>query len=60
MRCPSSRRLFQLLSKGFKTRPYRCTDGTVYSVVEGTGTTKDTFVVPSWVPLQIGLQSRAA
>ena len=54
----------QLLPKGFKTQPYRCTDGTVFSVVEGTGSAliggqafdfepRDTFVVPSWVPLQI-------
>src|SRR5512141_1962110 len=28
----------QLVPKGFATRPYRSTDGTVYSVVEGHGT----------------------
>ena len=51
----------QLLPKGFKTQPYRCTDGTIFSVVEGTGTAvpsarerfefepRDTFVVPSWI-----------
>src|SRR5262249_15123722 len=49
----------QLLPKGFTTRPYRSTDGTVYSVVEGTGSVtignqkfdfgpRDHFVVPSW------------
>jgi gentisate 1,2-dioxygenase len=52
----------QLLPKGFRSAPYRSTDGTVYSVVEGTGTAvigneryefepRDTFVVPSWMPL---------
>ncbi|MGE0658835.1 MAG: cupin domain-containing protein, partial [Reyranellaceae bacterium] len=49
----------QLLPKGFKTAPYRSTDGTVFSVVEGTGKTRigdrefawgkrDIFVAPSW------------
>ncbi|WP_163576161.1 gentisate 1,2-dioxygenase [Halomonas faecis] len=52
----------QLLPKGFKTAGYRCTDATVFSVVEGTGRTtigdttfawkpKDIFVVPSWSPV---------
>jgi gentisate 1,2-dioxygenase len=54
----------QLVPKGFETRPYRSTDGTVYSVVEGRGTAtigeerfafgpRDHFVVPSWHPLSI-------
>lgn len=49
----------QLLPAGFSGEPYRATDGTVYSVVEGEGKTivgdktlhwrpKDIFVVPSW------------
>jgi gentisate 1,2-dioxygenase len=49
----------QLLPKGFETAPYRCTDATVFSVVEGSGHTvvgdsvlnwqaRDTFVVPGW------------
>jgi len=49
----------RLLPKGFATRAYRATDGTVFSVVEGSGRTeldgetlawkkRDTFVVPSW------------
>lgn len=49
----------QLLPKGFETAPYRSTDGTVFSVVEGEGETRigdvtvrwrprDHFVVPSW------------
>ncbi|MDP1838708.1 MAG: gentisate 1,2-dioxygenase, partial [Reyranella sp.] len=53
----------QLLPKGFETAPYRSTDGTVFSVVEGTGETKvgdkvmrwkkrDHFVVPSWAKVE--------
>ena len=49
----------QLLPAGFRGNPYRSTDGTIYSVVEGRGRShvagklleweeKDTFVVPSW------------
>ena len=49
----------QLLPKGFKTEPYRATDATVVTVVEGTGSVqigdtrydlkpRDTFVIPSW------------
>lgn len=49
----------QLLPKGFETAPYRSTDATVFSVVEGTGESviggetfhwgpRDVFVVPSW------------
>jgi gentisate 1,2-dioxygenase len=49
----------QLLPKGFSTEVYRSTAGTVYSVIEGSGTVdvgaarfhlepKDHFVVPSW------------
>src|SRR5687768_10841475 len=59
---PTIAAFIQLLPKGFKTQPYRCTDGTVYSVVEGEGSVtigaekfsfepRDTFVVPSWYPL---------
>jgi gentisate 1,2-dioxygenase len=54
----------QLVPGGFKSEPYRSTDGMVYSVVEGTGTARigaerfefeprDTFVVPSWYPLTL-------
>lgn len=50
----------QLLPKGFATSPYRSTDGTVFSVVEGGGETRigeqvvrwkkrDHFIVPSWM-----------
>ena len=49
----------QLLPKGFESAPYRSTDGTVFSVVEGKGRTRigdrefswgkrDIFVAPSW------------
>ena len=32
---PTIAAFLQLLPKGFKSQPYRCTDGTIYSVVEG-------------------------
>jgi gentisate 1,2-dioxygenase len=48
-----------LLPKGFKGEPYRSTDGTIFAVAEGKGTTtidgkpfewsvNDVFVVPPW------------
>jgi len=48
-----------LLPKGFKGEPYRSTDGTIFAVAEGQGTTivdgksiewgvNDVFVVPPW------------
>jgi gentisate 1,2-dioxygenase len=54
----------QLLPAGFETRPYRCTDGTVYVCLEGAGEAQigkhiyafaenDVFVVPSWQPLRL-------
>lgn len=57
---PTISTFMQMLPKGFKTVPYRSTDGMVYSPVEGTGRTyvgdqvfewgpKDVFVIPSWV-----------
>jgi len=56
---PTIGSFIQLLPKGFQSAPYRSTDGTVYSVVEGSGRVtiggeayafepRDTFVVPSW------------
>ena len=53
----------QLLPSSFRTRPYRSTDATVYSVVEGRGrsqidnttfewTKRDIFVVPSWYSVE--------
>jgi gentisate 1,2-dioxygenase len=61
---PTIAAFIQLLPKGWRSQPYRCTDGTVFSVVEGAGAViigkekfefepRDTFVVPSWVPLEI-------
>ncbi len=56
---PTMGACIQLLPKGFSGRPYRSTDGTVFSVIEGSGraviggetfefTARDAFVVPSW------------
>jgi gentisate 1,2-dioxygenase len=67
---PTIAAFIQVLPKGFQSKPYRCTDGTVFSVVEGTGSVtigeqkfdfepRDTFVVPSWFPLQIQANSEA-
>lgn len=54
----------QLLTQGTQTRPYRCTDGTVYVCLEGEGSAivgdkhydfveNDVFVVPPWETLQL-------
>jgi gentisate 1,2-dioxygenase len=59
---PTIAAFIQLLPRGLRSQPYRSTDGTIYSVVEGGGRVtigtdsfefepRDTFVVPSWVPL---------
>jgi gentisate 1,2-dioxygenase len=64
---PTIAAFIQLVPKGFATQPYRSTDGTIYSVVEGKGKVsigeqkfefepRDTFVVPSWSPLLIEAQ----
>ncbi len=56
---PTMAAFMQWLPAGFITQPYRATDGTVFSVVEGDGESviagqifrwkaRDTFVVPSW------------
>jgi len=56
---PTIGTFMQLLPKGFASAPYRATDATVFSPVEGTGTIRvgeqrfafgprDVFVVPSW------------
>jgi len=56
---PTMGAYIQHLPKGFSGRPYRSTDGTVFSVIEGGGrvviggepfefTARDSFVVPSW------------
>jgi len=61
---PTIAAFIQLLPKGFAGKTYRCTDGTIYSVIEGEGEAviggerfafepKDVFVVPSWSPLEL-------
>ncbi len=56
---PTIGTFIQLLPAGFISHSYRCTDATVFVVVEGSGTSKigdiefhwqphDIFVVPSW------------
>lgn len=57
---PTMATCMQLLPQGFSTRPYRSTDSTVFTVVEGQGRSTigstvfnwaphDIFVVPSWM-----------
>lgn len=65
---PTMSTFMQLLPKGFKTRPYKCTSGAVFSVVEGHGKVtigsgedaarfdyqpRDIWAVPSWQPMTI-------
>jgi gentisate 1,2-dioxygenase len=61
---PSIGAFLQLLPKGFRGEPYRATDATVFSVVEGSGRTRvgdrtftwsprDIFVAPSWAPVAL-------
>jgi gentisate 1,2-dioxygenase len=61
---PTIGTFIQLLPKGWRSAAYRSTDGTVYSVIEGTGQARvggerfsfeprDIFVVPSWTPLEL-------
>jgi gentisate 1,2-dioxygenase len=56
---PTMSSALQLLPAGFRTLPYRSTDGTVFVVIEGRGqseieaspiewTANDIFVAPSW------------
>jgi len=60
----------QLLPKGFKGKPHRSTDGTVYCVTEGRGSARigdrtfqfepqDVFVVPSWATLSLSTEEGA-
>ena len=57
---PTMSTWMQLIPKGFKTASYRSTDSAVFTVVEGTGSSKiggetfdwgphDIFVAPSWI-----------
>jgi gentisate 1,2-dioxygenase len=59
---PTIGAFMQLLPGGFTGRPYRATDATIFSVVEGTGSStiggttfawgpRDIFVAPSWAPI---------
>ncbi len=65
---PTMATYMQLLPKGFSGKPYRQTDGVVFSVVEGVGTAyvqtptgtlsfafgpRDHFVVPSWHAMRL-------
>jgi gentisate 1,2-dioxygenase len=61
---PTITTAMQLLPKGFSTQSYQSTAGTIFSVVEGTGSVnigsqrfefgpKDLFVTPSWFPMTI-------
>ena len=67
---PTMGTFMQQLPAGFKGKPYRSTDATVYAVVEGTGRCiingqvmafgpKDVFVCPSWMPYQLESDTRA-
>ena len=67
---PTIAAFIQLLPKGFRSAPYRSTDGMIYSVVEGEGKAligsetfefepRDTFVVPSWAPLRLEAKSES-
>ncbi len=59
---PTISTMLQLIPKGFNTTSYRSTAGTVFSVIEGSGSVsigqdcyslgpKDLFVAPSWHPI---------
>ncbi|OOV90618.1 gentisate 1,2-dioxygenase [Pseudomonas sp. MF6396] len=61
---PTIAAFMQLLPKGFRGQPYRSTDASVFSVVEGSGSVciagqrlnfepKDIFVVPSWAQVSL-------
>ena len=61
---PTMAVFMQLLPAGFAGEAYRSTDGTVFSVVEGSGAVeiagetfvfgpRDIFVVPSWMPYRL-------
>ena len=67
---PTIATFLQLLPQGFAGKAHRSTDGSVYSVVEGTGVAeiggqffnfgpRDTFVVPSWATLRLNASTDA-
>ncbi len=56
---PTIAAFLQMLPAGFRTRPWRTTEATVFAVVEGSGTARigdaewtftesDVFVAPNW------------
>ena len=60
---PTMATFMQLLPAGFQGKTSRCTDSTVYCVVEGRGPIgeqefhfgpRDVFVAPSWQPAAAG------
>jgi gentisate 1,2-dioxygenase len=67
---PTMAVFMQLLPAGFAGEAYRSTDGTVFSVVEGSGVVeiagnalafcpRDIFVVPSWTPYRLKSKDEA-
>ena len=67
---PTMSATLQLLPAGFRTAPYRSTDGTVFVVIEGRGRSQiadasfdwaenDVFVAPSWAPQRHHAESEA-
>jgi gentisate 1,2-dioxygenase len=67
---PTMTTAMQLLPKGFRTEPYRCTASTVFTVVEGSGTTSvagqrfdwkahDVFVIPTWHSFEMQANAEA-
>jgi gentisate 1,2-dioxygenase len=67
---PTMSAALQLLPAGFRTAPYRSTDGTVFVVIEGRGRSQiadasfdwaenDVFVEPSWAPQRHHAESEA-
>ena len=67
---PTIGAFLQWLPAGFQCSPYRSTDATIFSVIEGAGrsrigdevfswTPRDIFVVPSWVPVAHEAESEA-
>jgi len=67
---PTLSTAMQLLPRGFKSQAYRCTSGTVFVIVEGSGHVRigerrftwqphDLFVVPSWHSFELEAASEA-
>jgi gentisate 1,2-dioxygenase len=64
---PTIGAFIQLLPAGLHTAPYRSSDATIFSVIEGKGTAtiggqdfafeaRDTFVVPGWQPAKFSAE----